>query len=338
MPFVKNFLKKNSITIILFFLIYSWFFISSNFNKPTNTIPLATNGNLLLYQQPEAGKEPLLSAIKSAKEEILVEVYLLSDKDIIKALIDSRKRGVDVSIILEEHPFGGGNLNMKSKKTLESSNIDVKWSSPKYALTHEKAIIIDKKEVFILNQNLTASSFVKNREYDILDTNYNDVLEARNVFIADWEGKGISFPTDFLVLSPVNSRNKISNLLNSAVKTIEIEDEIIEDKQVANLLKEKAKNVSIKIIIPTFTQIPSNKIIVSDLIKAGIIVKVLSSPYVHAKLILVDDKIAYIGSVNLSSQSMDENRELGIIFSEPKSINSLNQTFDLDWKRTAVAN
>lgn len=31
--------------------------------------------------------------------------------------------------------------------------------------------------------------------------------------------------------------------------------------------------------------------------------------------ILVDNKKAYVGSVNLSSQSMDQNRELGIIIS-----------------------
>lgn len=338
MPFVRNFLKKNSITIILFCLVYSWFFISSTFNKPSNIPILGTSGNILLFREPDAGKAPLLNEIKNAKEEILVEVYLLSDKDIIQALIDSKKRGVDVSLILEEHPFGGGSLNNKSKKTLEDNNIDVKWSSSKFALTHEKAIIIDKKEVFILNQNLTASSFVKNREYDVLDTNPNDVLQARNVFVADWEEKSISSNTDYLVLSPINSRIKISSLLNSGTKSIEIEDEIIEDKQIINLLKEKAKNVNIKIIIPTFSQVESNKIAVSELIKSGILVKVISSPYIHAKLILIDDKTAYVGSINLSSQSMDENRELGIILSEAKSINLLNQTFDLDWSKAASIN
>lgn len=338
MAFAKNFLKKNSIAIILFCLVYSWFFINSTFNKPSNVPISATSGNISLFREPEAGKAPLLNEIKNAKEEILVEVYLLSDKDIIQALIDSKKRGVDVSLILEEHPFGGGSLNNKSKKMLEDNNIDVKWSSSKFALTHEKAIIIDKKEVFILNQNLTTSSFVKNREYDVLDTNPNDVLQARNVFIADWEEKSISSNTDYLVLSPVNSRIKISSLLNSGAKSIEIEDEIIEDKQIVNLLKEKAKNVSIKIIIPTFSQVESNKITVSELIKSGILVKSISSPYIHAKLILIDDKTAYVGSINLSSQSMDENRELGIILSEAKSINLLNQTFDLDWSKAAPVN
>jgi phosphatidylserine/phosphatidylglycerophosphate/cardiolipin synthase-like enzyme len=52
----------------------------------------------------------------------------------------------------------------------------------------------------------------------------------------------------------------------------------------------------------------------------------------HAKMILSDDTKAYIGSINFSAQSMDENRELGIILTQADSIQKLTTTFETDWE------
>ena len=57
------------------------------------------------------------------------------------------------------------------QKNLWRSWITFEWTNSTFSLTHEKSIVIDKNKAFILNQNLTASSFSKNREYDVLDTN-----------------------------------------------------------------------------------------------------------------------------------------------------------------------
>ena len=338
MSFFKPLLKKNLLTIFLVFLVYSWFFISNNLIKPQDVNVSGANTNITLFQEPDAGRTPIVDAISNAKQEILVEVYLLSDKQIIQSLIDARKRGVDVSVMLEEHPFGGGNLNNKTKAVLEKTGVSVAWTNSKFTLTHEKAIIVDKKEVFVLNQNLTASSFSKNREFNALDTNPEDVNEARNIFVADWERKSFSPASTHLIISPNNSREALTNLIKESKKSIEIEAEIVEDNQTINLLSEKAKNVQVEIIIPGFSQIQTNKQAVDRLKKAGIAVKTLSSPYVHAKLILIDDVKAYIGSINLSSQSMDENRELGIILLQNQGINLLNSTFESDWNKAKTVN
>jgi cardiolipin synthase A/B len=53
--------------------------------------------------------------------------------------------------------------------------------------------------------------------------------------------------------------------------------------------------------------------------------------YMHAKIIVVDNKVAYVGSENISVQSLDQNRELGIIVSDPSVLNTLQTTFQYDW-------
>ena len=54
-------------------------------------------------------------------------------------------------------------------------------------------------------------------------------------------------------------------------------------------------------------------------------------PYEHAKMILVDGKQAYIGSVNLSTASMTNAREVGILFDDPSAIKMISDAFEHDW-------
>jgi phosphatidylserine/phosphatidylglycerophosphate/cardiolipin synthase-like enzyme len=99
------------------------------------------------------------------------------------------------------------------------------------------------------------------------------------------------------------------------------------------LLLEKAKTVNIRLLVPTASQISSNVDSLKKLKQGGVIVRTLSSPYIHAKLILVDSGKAYVGSVNLSTQSMDKNRELGIVIQSSDAINNLFSTFQKDFDK-----
>lgn len=323
--------KKNILALIPLLLVYAWFLIFQVVSHPATLQVLGADANITLFEQPDAGRQPILDAIDNARREVLVEVYLLSDKQIIEALSNAEERGVAVNVMLEQHPFGGSNLNNNTEKKLKEKGISVKWTNPSFSLTHEKAIVIDGRQAFILNQNLTAAAFTKNREYNVLDTDPQDVAEVRNIFMADWERRDFTPPAAHLIVSPSNSRAAITTLVKSATKTIDIEMEYIEDREIVSLLSDKAKNTQIRLIIPTFSQFVSNKDAAKKLVQAGVFVKTLSSPYIHAKMILVDDVKAYVGSINLSTQSMDENRELGIMLSENESIKTLDETFSIDW-------
>lgn len=331
-------LKQKGTTLFLLILVYVWFSFSHlpNSVQPKPNV-LGAENNVSLFIQPDAGRTPILDAINNARHEILTEVYLLSDKDIISSLCRARGRGLAVNVILEQHPFGGGNLNTKTKENLTNCDIAVNWASPAFALTHEKVIVIDNEMAFVLNQNLTASAFSKNREYNILDTNPKDISELRLLFVDDWQRKTFSPATSHLIISPTNSRAAITELINNSTKGLDLEIEDIDDNQITSLLIEKSKSERIRVIVPTVKQISSNASAIKKLAEAGISIKTLSSPYVHAKLIIADSK-AYIGSVNLSSQSMDRNREVGIIISENSILYSLFATFESDWKKASDFN
>jgi phosphatidylserine/phosphatidylglycerophosphate/cardiolipin synthase-like enzyme len=53
----------------------------------------------------------------------------------------------------------------------------------------------------------------------------------------------------------------------------------------------------------------------------------------HTKTILIDDTYLVIGSINFSSNSMDNNRELAIILIDPELIQEWKSDFDYYWEQ-----
>ncbi len=293
---------------------------------------MGASNSVLLFQEPIDGREPILEALDDAEREIHVAMYLLSDQQIIDELIEEKEEGTDVLVMLEEKPFGGGTINQKTRKKLEDAGVNVRWTNPSYALTHQKAFVIDDNKALILNQNMTTSSFGNNREFNIIDEDLSRVAEIEKMFLSDWERKSFYPTKSDLVISPYNARGKLSALIKHASSSIDVEMEILQDSEIVKLLGQKAKSIPVRIIIPEVAKLPSNSDSAMKLKKAGAIVKEISTPHIHAKLLLIDNTRAYVGSVNFSTQSMDENRELGIIVSEFDVIDDLTETFENDWE------
>lgn len=53
--------------------------------------------------------------------------------------------------------------------------------------------------------------------------------------------------------------------------------------------------------------------------------------YIHAKMISVDQCMVFLGSQNLSRQSLFYNRELGIVTQSPGIVASVGRTFSSDF-------
>ena len=69
------------------------------------------------------------------------------------------------------------------------------------------------------------------------------------------------------------------------------------------------------------------------LTQGGVGVKLIRSPYIHAKLVLADGTRGWIGSENFSANSLDNNRELGILLRHPDILKTLAATFEQDWAK-----
>jgi phosphatidylserine/phosphatidylglycerophosphate/cardiolipin synthase-like enzyme len=59
-------------------------------------------------------------------------------------------------------------------------------------------------------------------------------------------------------------------------------------------------------------------------------VRWLGSPELHAKAIVMDRQVAYLGSVNLTYSSMDRNREVGLVTDDAAAVERIARTIEGD--------
>jgi cardiolipin synthase len=309
----------------------------------SNCAPGTGVNGLSVIVEPDAGPTPLTEAIRSAKKSVWLEIYLLTNKSVISALEEDANAGIQVRVMLEPHPLGSSHATIQSTlDKLQAAGAQVEFSDPAFALTHEKGMVIDNSTAYIMTSNFTnaalgTGSSTKNREYDIVDTNPPDVQAIAAIFQADWTRATASFNDANLVVSPVNSRNDFTTLINSARHTLLIEAEEMNDSQIEQaLVSAEQRGVQIEVILPkpSSPDSDSNGPGIATIKQGGIPVREDHHLYMHAKIIVVDGQEAFVGSENISTQSLNQNRELGIIVSDSGVLHTLEQTFQGDWAQS----
>jgi len=272
--------------------------------------------------------EGMVDSIDSAKTRVRVEVYILTEKRIQKALKRAHERGVEVKIILEKNVYQAPILNESSAKYLKAAWISVVRSNAQnYALNHTKMMIIDEL-AYVSTGNYSYSSFSEHREFFFTIHNQELIKVLSGIFLADYDGKKYTVDTPNLVLSPYSSRQKLESLLQSARSSVRLYCLNMDDEGIANLLKQKAKSwVTVQAIFPSLSKVQSNRAMIQDLESSWVQITELSHPSLHAKAILVDETYLYIWSVNFSTPSIDQNREIGFIVINTQIINKFLSVF-----------
>lgn len=321
---------------------------------PAGTTPIATcvgptcragpgARHVSVFVEPQAGARPILSGIVSATQSIWLEVYLLTDVRVIHALEDDAARGVDVRVLLELAPYGeAGPAPQQTLETLIAAGVHARASDPAYRYTHEKAMVVDGATVYIMTCNLTrsglgGSSRATNREYGVIDTDAVDVAEVAAIFQADWDHRTPRLADPNLVVSPVNARARLLDLINSAHTALEIEDEEMLDPLSEDALTSAAhRGVRVDVVLPAPGGGASPTADVAQLAHGGVHVRFGTAIYTHAKLVVADRVRAFVGSENFSANSLDANRELGLIIADPTALATLETTFNVDWVLAAA--
>ena len=298
--------------------------------------PEATPGVLAtttgVFIEPGDGRAPLLDEIAAARRTIDLEIYIVTDEVILQALEDAVRRGVAVRVILEEHPFGGAGGQPEILARLEEAGIAVRWGNPVFRFTHIKAMVVDNAVAIIMNQNLTESAFTANRDFGVVTNRPDAVRTAAAIFEADWT-RGPEPSPQPLVVSPTNARAELMGLVRGAGSTLEIYAEVLRDAEMLAALAAAAeRGVDVRLVVSDSPEFAAER---ADLAAAGVDIRLASSLYIHAKVIVADGEKAFVGSQNLSATSLDLNRELGIVLDDPVSLARIMRTFEIDFRASA---
>lgn len=287
----------------------------------------AMSGSLALYVWPGPGDAPVVQLIQGARKSIDFEMYEASDRGVLAALAQAAGRGVKVRAILEPSPYKARGFNQGAYDELSAAGAAVEWDKEPVRLDHAKYMVVDGQTAEVGTENFTYSGFNRNREYAVVTSDQQTVSVLEALFAADFAGGNPPAVPAGIVVAPINADASLTGLISSAKHTILIEDEELYDPSVVDELAQKEQaGVQVQVVLPSSEARWS-----SDFAALGSVVHYLQAPYIHAKAIVVDGATAFVGSENLSTSSLDDNREVGLIVSDPAVVKGLASTVAGDW-------
>ncbi|MGW1909963.1 phospholipase D-like domain-containing protein [Streptomyces sp. NPDC002076] len=287
----------------------------------------------------QTGSQPTIyDFIDSATSTLDMTMYELEDTTAVNDLIALKNKGVTVRVILDRQHQSANNSAYTS---LKNAGIGVVWSSSAFVYTHQKTITVDGVKSLVMTGNLTAQYYTTSRDYGVFTDDTRDVAAIEKVFNADYTATSVT-PTDgdHLLWSPNDSRNRLVSFINSATKSLDVEELEFSDSTVVNAIVARAKaGVKVRVVLENPSSYSSQ---VSAIKAAGGTVVGYSDPngfYIHAKAMVADYGLSTqeveAGSMNISSNSLSNNRELGIILTgtgvaEPVA-QTIETTFNSDY-------
>lgn len=283
---------------------------------------LAFTSAVRIIVEPSDSGAAMRAAINGATRSVHVAMYLVTAQSFIDALVGRKNAGKDVKVVLNQTFPSGLNENQAAYDKLRAAGVSVVWAPASFQFMHAKTILVDAAEAWIMTMNATFTSPTDNREFLAVDTDAQDVAQAEALFAADFTGQSAAPPGKLLVSPGPDTRELLKALIGSATRSVDVEAETISDGQIVDaLIAAKAAKRSVRVVIddnPAPTQ--QQQIAVSDLKAKGIPVVKVTTPEIHAKAIVVDGARAYVGSQNLTTNSLTRNREVGVLFDKASEV------------------
>lgn len=268
--------------------------------------------------------------LDSTDKYLKLETYDFTNNFFKKRFQTLSDRWIPVQIILENNKYQqyqNGFLQLQDYFSW-NENIEMRSDEQMWTTYVHAKITMNGNAFRVQTANLTKSSFESNREHFFYsdDSDFHDSLQK--LFDADWVWDDLStldlHPN--LVVCPLNCRDVIKTLLESAEKSIVIQTQYIVDDEILSILRQKSSKVDMVIIV---ADTDDNYDLISYFWPW--IARTLKSRYNHTKMILVDEKYLLLGSMNLSSNSLDKNREIWIILMDTWHISEFEKWFQQDW-------
>ncbi len=292
-----------------------------------------------LIIEPDDGIEPVRNFIESAQSSLLIKQFTFTEPSLIAATIDRMKAGVDVRVMLNAKRSGGDRANDEAYETFKKAGISAQWSSPKFYVTHEKSIVVDRKAAMVATYNLMEKYFTLTRDYGIITEDPVHIDQIIDVFEADWDHRDFTPEFDAgLLWSNSNSRYQMARFIDKAQQKLYVQHPKYVDAVILDHLAAAAeRGVLVKVlcggkhgisewdVLDTFASLRTLR-------RFGVRVRKQKNLRVHAKLLIIDGREALVGSMNIDRSAFDLRRELGIVIDHPPVVQRLKEVFKSDWK------
>jgi phosphatidylserine/phosphatidylglycerophosphate/cardiolipin synthase-like enzyme len=334
--------------------------VASSATSTPQTITLTGSGSTgsvtrTLYTFPEADNSAtvLYNFINSASKTIDMTMYEMQDTTFTADLVAACARGVKVRVVFSSSE-ASANATAYAAINAGGSNCSAVESNSAFTNTHQKTITIDGTQTAILSLNLQTQYYSTTRDFALIENDPADIAAIEATFNQDYAAGGTNSATEFayqpgggdtaapytsgdLIWSPTTAQASMLSIINNATKTLLVENEEMSASNIVSALEAACqRGVTVHITMVANSSYTSN---FNALTAAGCGVYLYPNTqtgfYVHAKAVVADYGLAtqnaYMGSINYSTASMLQNRELGIFLSDPAAVKILYTVLSQDY-------
>lgn len=300
-----------------------------------------------LFVEPEDGRVPILELIESAEKSIQIWMFCITDQRLISALVQAKKRGVSIEIITKNPASAYHQLNQMEESLqlqLQQESISLTYASSQFPYMHAKTMIIDEKIVCIMSLNFQPSTFIGTRDYGIILQDEAIVSYLIKLFKCDLQNAASNIalttpnPPNSLIISPFNSQSALIQLLNQTTTSVLIACEDFDGALLSTLKQLVYNECCVRVIIGIDNL--SYRSFRNQAIRSGIKMRLLTAPgntntfgnlFNHGKACVVDGAYSFLGSQNMTLESLTENREIGYQTKNPDIAIQLLTILEATW-------
>ena len=263
-----------------------------------------------------------MRALKNARSSIVLQIYGLTDPEILALLKKKQAEGVAVTIFYDKNG---------SKGLPKSLNA---YSVSSQGLMHRKILIIDSCQVFLGTANFTTQSL---KMHDNLILGIWDPALAR-FFTESIEETHIGEVGNALISSfLVPNLAQLCHVIDGATESIQIAMFTLTHPQIVQkLIEAMHRGVSVTLAIDRYTSAGASQKAVEQLKNAGAHLLVSQgSQLLHHKWAWIDQETFVLGSANWTGAAFEKNEDCLLIL---KRLNSKQKKILTRlWKALAIA-
>lgn len=289
-----------------------------------------------------------------------------------RALANASQRGVAVTVVLDA--VGAAPMPNHLLEEMESAGVDVRWFRPKATWriwrtshrTHRKLLIVDHEVAFTGGVGIAeewcgdARNPNEWRETHI-EVRGPAVRDLWGAFAGNWIEMTGELPPRWRDASPCSTAGDARILVVQSTASIGWSESasmfrallalaerrvwiatpyfVPDDKTRAQLEALAEGEVDVRILLPgehTDKEIVrvTSELVMGSLLEAGVRIYEYGPTMMHAKILVVDDDIACVGSANLNQRSLRKDDEVSAVISDPAVVDVLATHFSADLARS----
>src|SRR5687767_1650975 len=166
-----------------------------------------------LIVQPEGGLARLLAEMKRAKKRRGLVSFRFDVTELEEALQAAVNRGVVVRALVAHTKRRGEKKLRQLEDRLLGYGITVDRTADELVRYHGKLLVIDNRRAFILGFNYTYADIRKSRSFGVVVAKKIVVRQIQDLIAADAARQDFAGALPSLVISPENSRVRLSDFI-----------------------------------------------------------------------------------------------------------------------------